>query len=366
MSSGSIAIPVMLMGGAVLWLSLYFWREGRDLRAEGVEAHATILKKYKKSGDSYFLGLENCFVNAQFTDGQGIQRTVEIRVPSRQWHWLREGAEETILYLPTNPQRARVISRAGNIIVSGILFFTTMVGATMILFGLFFMVVGLKPGSTTSVALSAKDPPPTKFDKSGVAHVEMMISPQHDRIAILEDGKNLRVRGLSSGNLVASTSGHGWRLLGWNPAGTRLAVAEGPGPLVLDAASLTPVAGETYSWNREAPALAACAGAPAVWDSSGTQAAAACGKQIMVSDSSAVRLLAGHTEKVLGLAWSPSGSHLASVSEDNYVRVWDPRDQRCVAVSEDYPYPRAVYFADEKTVVVIDVALRRYDFRLPF
>jgi hypothetical protein len=35
-----------------------------------------------------------------------------------------------------------------------------------------------------------------------------------------------------------------------------------------------------------------------------------------------------------------------------------------LAVSEDYPYPRAIWFADEHTVMVIDVALRQYTFRV--
>jgi WD40 repeat protein len=82
----------------------------------------------------------------------------------------------------------------------------------------------------------------------------------------------------------------------------------------------------------------------------------------MVLTPSNARLLTEPADRVLGVAWSPNGRTLAAVSEDNYVRAWDAQSWRCTAVSEDYPYPRAIYFADEKTVVVIDVALRRYTF----
>jgi hypothetical protein len=105
------------------------------------------------------------------------------------------------------------------------------------------------------------------------------------------------------------------------------------------------VAGETYSWNPEAPALAACRNSEPVWDAARKQAAAPCGNDIMVAAPDAVRLLRGHRDRVLGVAWSPGGGLLASVSGDNYVRVWNPESQRCVAVSQDYPYPRAIYFS---------------------
>jgi hypothetical protein len=138
-----LGLPFMMMGAAVSSIGLYFWREGGDLRSAGVDARAVILKKFRKPGDPYMLGLENYFVSAEFADAQQRRWTVEIRVPSRQWHWLREGATESIIYLPSNPARARVITRAGNTVVGVIELFAAGVGAMFVLFGVFFLIVGL-------------------------------------------------------------------------------------------------------------------------------------------------------------------------------------------------------------------------------
>jgi WD40 repeat protein len=176
----------------------------------------------------------------------------------------------------------------------------------------------------------------------------------------MDGGAGLRIRELPSGSLLASAPGKGLRLLGWRPDGARIAVAEVGAVVILDAVSLKPVVGETLSWNPPAPPLSACPGTTPVWQSP-TQFAAPCGSIVMVSGPAGSGLLQGHTDRVVGVAWSPSGKLLASVSEDNYARIWDVQSRQCVAVSEDYPYPRALYFSDERTVVVLDVALRRYE-----
>src|SRR5690349_13025928 len=105
MTIALIGLNALLLGGVVAWIALYFWREGRDLRAAGVEARATLIKKFRKSGNTLLSKIENCFVTAEFLDAKGRRWNVDIRVPSRQWHWLREGRVETIVYLPANPAR---------------------------------------------------------------------------------------------------------------------------------------------------------------------------------------------------------------------------------------------------------------------
>jgi hypothetical protein len=355
-----LGLPFILMGGGLGSIGLYFWREGSDLRDGGVDARAVIRKKFRKPGDPYMFGIENYFVTAEFPDAQQRRWTAEIRVPSRQWHWLREGATESIIYLPSNPARARVISRAGNTVVGVIELFAAGVGAMFVLFGLFFLIVGLAGGGSASGSVSIPSPPPSKFDKTGFERTSMAISPQHDRVAILDDkGNSLRIRELTSSQLLASASGKNWRIIGWRPDGVRLAVSQAGIPQILDASSLKLVPGEPLSWipGVLAPSLCPGGGEP-VWNPSGTQAAIPCGNDILLFPPN-VRLK-GHTDKVVGIAWSPSGQRLVSLSEDNYARVWNPVTQRCIAISEDYPYPRAAYFPSENAVVVIDTALRKY------
>ncbi|HEY6390364.1 MAG TPA: DUF3592 domain-containing protein [Bryobacteraceae bacterium] len=279
-----LGLPFMLMGGALGSIGLYFWREGSDLRSGGVDARAVIRKKFRKQGDPYMLGLENYFVAAEFLDAQQRDWTVEIRVPSRQWHWLREGATESIVYLPSNPARARVITRAGNTVVGVIELFAVSVGALFVLFGLFFLIVGLTGEGSASSAVTIPAPPPTKFDKTGFERTSMAISPQHDRVALLDEkGNSLRIRELASGQLLASAFGKGWRIIGWRPDGARIAVSEPGAPLILDASSLKPAPGETLSWIPGVLAPSLCpGGGPPVWNPAGTQAAIPCGNDVLL------------------------------------------------------------------------------------
>jgi len=247
--------------------------------------------------------------------------------------------------------------------VSGIMLFAMTVGAGMTLFGLVFLFTAATGGGSSTSTRSVAEPPPTKFDKTGVDHVAMWVSPRHDRVAIIdESGRSLRIRALPSGQMLASALGQKGRILGWRPDGERIAVGQGDNNTVLDAATLQPVS-EPYSWVRGALAPSLCPGGGApVWSPVGQQAAIPCGNDVLLFPPN--QKLSGHRDRVLGVAWSASGQRLASVSDDNYVRAWDVQKQRCIAVSEDLPYPRTAYFSDENTIVVIDAALRTYTFRI--
>ncbi|XP_039632319.1 coronin-7 [Polypterus senegalus] len=50
-----------------------------------------------------------------------------------------------------------------------------------------------------------------------------------------------------------------------------------------------------------------------------------------------VKLLRGHKEQIFSLAWSPDGQHLATVSKDGKVRIFDPR--KSVEAIEEGPGP---------------------------
>jgi hypothetical protein len=152
MNPAVIGFPTVLLGGATAAGAWYFWREGRDLRRAGVEAQATLARKFRKIGDTFLFGIENYFITAEFTDGQSRLWKIDIRVPSQQWQWLREGSKAAILYLPSNPQRARVISRLGQKVLGGFLLYMTVSSALMAAFGLYILFGG-------SMDLKSMSPP---------------------------------------------------------------------------------------------------------------------------------------------------------------------------------------------------------------
>jgi len=366
MSSLFISLPMIAMGATLLFIALHFWKSGRDFTAQGVEARANITRKFRKPGPNILYNAENCFVTAEFVDRNGDVRTIEIQVPSRQWHFLRAGSMETILYIPSNPNRARVTSQTQNGIVNVILIFAMLVGVLFVVAGTTFTFVPLKPVSDSSIASApaiTREPAPTQFDSSGVEHNTMLIDPHHARVAVLDEkGARLTIHDLGSGARLVDTRADGWRLLSWSPDASRIAVAEGEQRILLDAATLARADGDY--WNPPEPALAAaCRDSEPVWDAQHKQAAAACGNNVMVLSGGSVRLLAGHRGRVLGIAWNAAGDRLGTVGEDNYARVWDVEHLQTIAISEDLPYPRAIYAQDDRTWMVIDAALRSHIFR---
>jgi len=59
-----------------------------------------------------------------------------------------------------------------------------------------------------------------------------------------------------------------------------------------------------------------------------------------------IRQLAGHTERVWGLAWSRDGQHILSGAWDNTARLWDVATGRCLRVLEGHSgFVRAVEFS---------------------
>jgi WD40 repeat protein len=190
----------------------------------------------------------------------------------------------------------------------------------------------------------------------------MSISPAHDRVAVLDEkGIELQMRDLDSGRILASAKGSGWRLLAWRPNAGRIAVAEGKAIRILNTFSLQIMPGEKYEWDPAVEFPGCAQPGLTMWNPQGMMAAAPCGNDVVLDQGGA--RLRGHTEPILGVTWSPSGRRVASVSEDNCVRVWDPQTGRSLAIGKAYQYPKAIYFSDENSIVVVDAALRQHTLR---
>ena len=89
-----VALGGLFYGAIFLYVGWRLWREGRELRSAGVTANAKVLKKYRKSEDRSWGGLENYYVLCGFQDEAGIAREVEVKLPSKLWRWLHEGSTQ--------------------------------------------------------------------------------------------------------------------------------------------------------------------------------------------------------------------------------------------------------------------------------
>lgn len=60
-----------------------------------------------------------------------------------------------------------------------------------------------------------------------------------------------------------------------------------------------------------------------------------------------LHILAGHTERVFGVAFSPAGHLLATASEDGTARVWDPFTGDCLIILSDLRMVHRVAFSPD-------------------
>lgn len=141
----SILVPLAVGAAAAAFFALVFflWRNGRELRSQGVTTDAVVVEKFRKPGE----GLENCYAVFEFTGADLRVHRVETRVLSRAWHGLRVGEQESITHLPDRPEVVGYGPRAGRQVIGALLLFMMFVSAAMIVTVLGIVIQQLAKGA---------------------------------------------------------------------------------------------------------------------------------------------------------------------------------------------------------------------------
>jgi hypothetical protein len=126
----------IVVGGLIVWGALYYWRSGRELRANGVTTLATVVEthRYSRGSDVYVL---------RFADPSGVPRTVEIG--NYRGGRLREGNTAHITYIPAHPEKAEWGLKLGAYIMGWVALVVAACGGWMVVLGL-YQVFGLLTG----------------------------------------------------------------------------------------------------------------------------------------------------------------------------------------------------------------------------
>ena len=126
----------IVVGALILFGALYYWRSGRELRANGVTTRATVVATHRHR-------LRNVYL-LEFADLSGEPRTVEIRKSSRGG-MLREGNTVPITYIPAHPEKAEFGLKLGAYIEGWLALLVAACGGWMVVYGL-YLVFGLLTG----------------------------------------------------------------------------------------------------------------------------------------------------------------------------------------------------------------------------
>ena len=124
-----IALAGVGFGTLFIFLGLYLWREGKEVRQTGVTVNAAILKKLRKAEGASWGGLENYFIRCSYLDAATQSREeVELKVQSKVWRSLDEGGTVKLTVIPGRPDTIRMGPLWGRKARAGI-------GVVMMLFG---------------------------------------------------------------------------------------------------------------------------------------------------------------------------------------------------------------------------------------
>lgn len=95
-----LAVGGFFIGALFVGVGWFLWQNGRDLRTQGVTVRAVIRQKVRTPG------LGNNALRCAFDAHE-----VDVAVPSKLWHQLREGRAVPLTHLPGRPETARYGSR---------------------------------------------------------------------------------------------------------------------------------------------------------------------------------------------------------------------------------------------------------------
>jgi hypothetical protein len=151
-----IALGGLLIGTIFVLVGWWLRQDPNDLRKHGVTVKATIQKKIRKADDHSWGGLENYYLQCQFTDGQGKVRDIESKVQSKAWRLLNEGSVVSLTWLPGDLASIRYGSKSSLRIKAG---------AGWVIFGLGVVALVIFPFNGIREFLKAGSPSPVLAEK---------------------------------------------------------------------------------------------------------------------------------------------------------------------------------------------------------
>ncbi len=160
----------------------------------------------------------------------------------------------------------------------------------------------------------AEDPDQIQI-QTGAAVAAVAWHPHEPELAYVDGDKTVKLHNVGSNSEVGQLRGHESRVTAvcWHPQGERVATAD--------------IDGKIKIWNASPPPQFSHGAATISWHPDGTHYASRIGETVILSDakspSSPPISLYKHEYNVVGVAWSPDGATLASISYDGLLHLWD-------------------------------------------